>query len=34
MTPKCTPILGDALVWELQMFRALVERKKDTKLGF
>ncbi len=26
MTPKCTPILGVALVRELWMFRALVEK--------
>jgi hypothetical protein len=28
MTPKCIPILGVALVWELQMFRALVGKAK------
>jgi hypothetical protein len=24
MTPKCTPNLGVAFVWELQMFKALI----------
>jgi hypothetical protein len=33
MIPKCTPALGVAFVWELQMFKALVEKEKNTKLG-
>jgi len=30
MTLKCTPILGAALMWELQMFKALVGKAKKT----
>jgi hypothetical protein len=33
MTPKCTPTLGVALVWELWMFEALIRRQTSTKLG-
>jgi hypothetical protein len=33
MTPKCSPTLGVALVQELWMFRALVEKTKNAKLG-
>jgi hypothetical protein len=33
MVPKCTPILGVAFVWESQIFKALVEREKNTKLN-
>jgi len=33
MIPKCTLVLGVALVWELQMFKALVKKAKKTRLG-
>jgi len=33
MIPKCIPTLGVAFVWELRMFKALVEKEKNTKLG-
>jgi len=33
MTPKCTLILGVTLVWDLWMFRALVKKEKNVKLG-
>jgi hypothetical protein len=34
MTPKCTPILGVAIMWELRMFTTLVgKRKTNTKLA-
>jgi hypothetical protein len=32
MTPKCIPILQVALVWELWMFRALVEKAKKHQI--
>jgi hypothetical protein len=33
MTPKHTPILGVALVQELQMFRALVKKENKHQVG-
>ncbi len=33
MTPKCTPTLGVALVWELWMFRILVGRANKHQIG-
>jgi hypothetical protein len=33
MTPKCTHTLRVALVWELQMFRALIEKTKKHQIG-
>jgi hypothetical protein len=32
MIPKCTPTLGVALVWELWMFKALVEKEKEHQI--
>jgi len=34
MTPKSIPTLKVAFMWELWMFRALVGKGKNTKLGF
>jgi len=33
MTPKCTPNLGITLVWESQIFIALVERINKHQFG-
>jgi hypothetical protein len=33
MTPKCTPTLGIELVWEFQMFKALVEKENKHQMG-
>ncbi len=33
MTPKCTPTLKVTLMWKLWMFRALVDRQTNAKLG-
>ncbi len=33
MIPKCTPTLGIVLVWELQMFKALVGKEKKHQIG-
>jgi hypothetical protein len=32
MTPKCTPILGIAFVWEFQMFKTLVEKENKHQI--
>jgi hypothetical protein len=31
-TPKCTPTLGVALVWELEMFKALVGKANKDQI--
>jgi hypothetical protein len=33
MIPECTPTLGVALMWELWMFRTLVEKLKKHQIG-
>jgi len=33
MTLKCTPTLGVAFVWELQMFKTLVGKEKRHQIG-
>jgi hypothetical protein len=33
MTPKCTPTLGVAFVWELQMFKAFFGKENKHQIG-
>jgi hypothetical protein len=33
MTPKCTPTLGIALVWELWMFKTLIRKANKHQIG-